>query len=186
MLPRSSLTLPIVLLLLFLGASATARGEAAGSVRVLSPQLRAIAEDGLTMSKTLQELVQRLDASDVVIYLTCAQTEVPQARSFDGKLRFLSAAGNVRYVVAHVNCRLSREEQTALLGHELRHAVEIADDESVVDIRTFGRCFARIGFLVARDGPRVTYDTDAARGAQRAVQHDLRSARSAVSGTREK
>jgi len=45
-----------------------------------------------------------------------------------------------------VSCTLNDDDQIAALGHELRHAVEIADAPSVVDVASLGELYRRIGF----------------------------------------
>jgi hypothetical protein len=43
-----------------------------------------------------------------------------------------------RYLDIRIACRLSLQQMIAALGHELRHAVEIADTPSVVDVASLG------------------------------------------------
>jgi hypothetical protein len=57
----------------------------------------------------------------------------------------------------------TREQLIALIGHELQHAVEIADAPSVVDSRSLRMEYQRIGYLTRRfRGPRLSFDTRAA------------------------
>jgi hypothetical protein len=63
-----------------------------------------------------------------------------------GRLTFMAASGGRRYVNVRIACGLNPDEQIAALGHELRHAVEIADAPSVVDVASLGELYRRIGF----------------------------------------
>jgi hypothetical protein len=132
--------------------------ETAPHVRTTDTRLRHIVEHGAAVSPTLRALIERLEHSDIVAYL------VPdvglQARS-RGRLSFVATAGGVRYVrieLAHVG---SVNHQTAFVGHELRHAVEVADTPAIVDTASFDRAYARIGFLNAfvSEGDVRSYET---------------------------
>ena len=62
----------------------------------------------------------------------------------------------------------------ALLGHELRHAVELAEAPAVDDDGDYQRLYDRIGYQsCSRAAPRC-YETDAAVRAGRAVLTELR------------
>ena len=94
-------------------------------------------------------------------------------RSADGRLTFVSAVGGVRYVHVRVARLASADVQIALIGHELRHAVEIADAPGVIDGDSLAREYQRIGFLNARQIAGTSYDSDAAVEAGYQVLRDL-------------
>ena len=62
------------------------------------------------------------------------------------------------------------ERFAAILGHELMHAVEVANDDGVRDQCSFRRLYVRIGH--SRDGQ--TFDTRAAQDAGARVLDELR------------
>jgi len=117
--------------------------------------------DGLEGSPTFRAVVERLNRSDVVVYVRC-QTGV--AKREDGYLKFVGSAGGYRYLQAHILYNTMRARQIALIGHELFHAVEVADAPEVIDVASFERQYARIGFVSrkARIGGGIAYDTNAA------------------------
>src|SRR6188768_4164106 len=109
-------------------------------VRTTDQRISAAVEIGLRESATFRELVNRINASDVVVYVTADSNELPPG--LDGRLTFLSATGGFRYVVVRVNSRLPATRLIALLGHELQHAREIADTDGIVDPSSMAHAYA--------------------------------------------
>jgi hypothetical protein len=77
-------------------------------------------------------------------------------------LTFVSAVGGYRYVHVRVARMASADVQIALIGHELRHAVEIADAPDVVDSSSLAREYQRIGFVSPSGTTGLSFDSDAA------------------------
>ena len=67
----------------------------------------------------------------------------------------------------------SADVQLALIGHELRHAVEIADAPDVVDASSLVRGSEKIGFRAPASPPGVSFDSDAAVEAGYQVLREL-------------
>ena len=113
----------------------------------------------MRQSPTFRALVQRLAESDVVVYV-CRWHRRAGA---DGSLTFAAAAGGYRYVVVRVSAQRSQLQLLALLAHELRHAVEVAETPAIVDAPSLARAYAQLGYVshVSRPG-RVAFDTEAA------------------------
>jgi hypothetical protein len=141
-----------------------------GHVRTLDTRLQAEINEGLARSAVFGSLVHRLDTSDVIVYV---ETECPMSPRVFGRLSFMGSSGGRRYVNVHISCALSDAEQIAALGHELRHAVEIADAPSVVDARSLAAEYERIGFpsRAARQG--AGFESVAAKDAARQVWAEL-------------
>jgi hypothetical protein len=129
-------------------------------IRTTDRRLRMLLEDGVRTSPTLRALVERLQTSNVVVYLRCdGVTENPT----DGRLTFVSSVGGYRYIVIRMTRLLSPERQIALMAHELQHAVEIADAREVVDSESLLREYQRIGFVNPWSRlPGIAFDTHAA------------------------
>jgi hypothetical protein len=138
-------------------------------IRTTDPRLIRLVRDGVRTSETLRRLVDRLNRSDVVVYLDCGGSTA----SSDGRLTFISAVGGYRYVHVRVARLAAADVQTALIGHELQHAVEIADAPDVVDSPSLVREYQRIGFLSPRLTPGVSFDSDAAVDAGQRVLREL-------------
>jgi len=148
-------------------------------VRTTDQRLSAAVDLGLRDSPTFRELVNRINVSDVVVYVTAdAETRLPPG--LDGRLTFLSATGGFRYVVVRVNTNLSAPRLVSLLGHELQHAREIADSDTIVDPLSMAREYAaRLGRhnrKTARD--QQTFDSEAAVRAGEQVLREMLAGRS--------
>jgi hypothetical protein len=124
-------------------------------------RIEQIISEGLSTSPTFREVVNRLNRSNVVVYVRCQKD---MANREDGYLKFVGSAAGYRYLQAHIRYNISRPHQIALIGHELFHAAEVADAPSVIDVASFEREYARIGFVsrTIRIGGGIAYDTHAA------------------------
>jgi hypothetical protein len=132
-------------------------------VRATDHRLNAAVEEGLRSSGTFRELVDRINISDVVVYVTADAQKLPPG--VDGRLTFLSATGGFRYVVVRVKSNLSIPRLVSLIGHELQHAREIADTESIVDAESMAREYAAgLGYhnRFGRGNDGRTFDSRAA------------------------
>ena len=123
----------------------------------MDAQMRGLVQAGREESPSFSALVDRLGTTDVVVYVQCARLR----SHVDGELTFLSAAGGLRYVVVQVAWHLPRLRKIAILGHELQHAIEIAERPEIVDSTTLARAYEQFGFT-RRAGSRVDFDTAAA------------------------
>ena len=62
-----------------------------------------------------------------------------------GRLAMLPRAGDFRYLRIQIRSDLTRRESISLIGHELQHALEIADAQEVRDSGALIRLYERIG-----------------------------------------
>ena len=163
MTPRSLAAHALFVFVAVLPTAADASTPADGAVyhiRTTEPRLRALVEEGVRCSPTFRALVQRLIGSDVVVYL---RSDAPWHSRVDGRMTFAAAAGGLRYVVVRIREQRTRERMLALIAHELRHAVEVADTPAIVDTRSLGREYERMGYVQQWTNDRgVAFDTDAA------------------------
>ena len=111
-------------------------------VRPADDRSATVLRRGLLGSQTLRALVERVENSDVVVYIEMRPGMPPDQA---GGVAFVSAAGRFRYLRIRLNPALSGQELAATLGHELRHVVEIVDDPDVRDERSMSAMYARIG-----------------------------------------
>jgi hypothetical protein len=144
-------------------------------IRTPDPRIRSLIEEGLRTSPTFRALADRIEQSDVVVYVHC---EASPSR-VGGRLTFVSAAGGFRYVVVRMGWLPSSRQQIAMLGHELQHAVEIADTPAIVDAASLAHAYRRMAGAkeVTRAGAVTTaFDTDAANAAGSRVLRELSAA----------
>lgn len=139
-------------------------------VRALSDSARELLSDAIGRSPTIARLVQRLQAQKIFVLLeTRVDPSVPTAET---SLLAATEAGRYLYVV--LNPQLSRNRRMELLGHELQHAVEIAQAESVRDGRSLREYYAVHGRALTSSGNRTqSYETDAAQTIERQVRREL-------------
>ena len=141
------------------------------------PHVRAVSGDGQAFireaterSPTILALVDRLGQSDVVVYV---RMQAFSSEALDGRLAVLSASGGIRYLLVELACGRPRVVQIATLGHELHHAVEVADEPSVVSGRTLASLYARIGTETRTAVGELTFETGAARDVATRVRREL-------------
>jgi hypothetical protein len=113
-----------------------------GNVRASDQDLMALLEEGVKRSPTFRGLTERLAKSDVIVYV---RPDVTNRNNAPSRLTFLSSRGGFRYLVIRVQPGQGKPQQMAMLGHEMQHAVSIADAASVVDIPSLRKEFERIG-----------------------------------------
>jgi hypothetical protein len=135
-------------------------------VRATDARLRRLLKEGYGRSPTLASLVDHLEASDLFVYVETAP-RLPHA--IDARLEMIPSAASVRYVRIQITTDHSPYETIALLGHELRHAVEVADARGVVDNAGMEELYASIG----TEWGAHAYETKSALDAARHVRREL-------------
>lgn len=118
-------------------------------VRTESVSLRALLTIGSEQSLLIRSLVDRLNGSDVVVYV---EYDMVIPAGIGGRVSFISKAGGRRYVRVRMAWHQPRYVQLAMLGHELQHAVEIAEADEIVDESSLAAFYARVGIVNSGDG----------------------------------
>jgi hypothetical protein len=167
------LTLPIVsaVLMTQITAASAAAAEASSRVRSTNPVMLDLLKEGRDRSGTFRTLVDAIDHSNGIVYVEfgyCAFGHL------DGcLLPFIASAHGDRYVrviVTPEKSRLNHDQLLALIGHELRHALEVLEHPEVVDVPTMEHMYRSIGTPIA--GQRG-FETSAARSTGTAVLTEL-------------
>jgi len=141
-------------------------------VRPLEKDADRLVANGLEKSPTFKRLVSRLEQSDVIVYVRL-NWDLPL--HIGGRLHFLAVHGELRYLVVDLNRRLTRSALVALLGHELQHAVEVAEAGDVTSSADLRVLYRRVGIQTGPD----RYDSIAARRAGYDVLREETSGRHA-------
>ena len=135
-----------------------------------APELRALVSEAAEGSQAIRALMDRLETLNVTVYIRSATFIYSD---LEGRVALLAGAVGHRYLVIELACGRSRLSQMAALGHELYHAVEIANEPSVVDTRTLAAFYGRIGRQTGNAGGRLTFETDAAANAGLRARREL-------------
>lgn len=151
-------------------AEIATRPPSDGRIRILDAQMRLLFDAGMERSPTFRGLVARLNASDVVVYL---RADPSLSSTLAGQLQYVSSVAGLRYVVVKVTWDADRPlvHRIAALGHELQHALEIADTPSIVDTSTLQQAYEAFGYL-SRRSP-ASFETDGAIDVGRRVRKEV-------------
>ena len=163
--------LPVVILCSALLTSSAFAAGPTGEVR-LRPQderLERLLKEGAKRSTTFKALVDRIESSNVIVYV--ALNPVMKS-SLSGMLTWMTRTGQYRYVRASISTDLSNDQMIATLAHELQHAVEVIQDESVVDEKSLVALYRKIGRQNSAAAP-ARWETDAAQQAGFRVRREL-------------
>jgi hypothetical protein len=136
-------------------------------VRTTSARVQHLLETGVFRSPTFASLVALLNASDVIVYI---EQTADMPKTLEGRLLLMPLANHQRYLRIQINSSGAPTDLISLMGHELRHAIEVADATDVRDERALERLYERIGM---RSAAIHTYDTNAARTTGRRVWKEL-------------
>ena len=136
-------------------------------VRARSVMAAHLIDEATNRSAIVRALVQRLDASDIVAYVSIDMLAPPGQR---GRLTIIGHAGGRRYVDIKVTRINDRRAELASLAHELQHAAEVAAAPEAVDQPSLDRLYRRIGFNVS---DKRRYESHAALKVGEAVFREL-------------
>ena len=141
-------------------------------VRPLHKDAEGVIAYGMARSATFRRLVNRLERSDVIVYV---DLRPDMRQDIGGSLRFLAKSATHRFLRVQLNRADSPVWRVALLGHELQHAVEVAEAADVVSGEGLRALYHRIGVRTGID----TYDSTGARLAGYSVRDELAASRGA-------
>src|SRR5579872_1481027 len=140
-------------------------------IRPEVPELRRLLDDAVLVSPTLRALVDRIEISDVIVYIAVR----PLPYALEGRIGWIGAGGGTRCLKIELACPRSKTVLTGTLAHERRHAVEIADAIGVRDTTTLERLYSTIGTREG-DQSRMRFETAAARAAGERARREIRAA----------
>ena len=142
---------------------------AAAAGEVLRPVDHAAAltiRRGIERSRLVRDLVHELERTDLIVHVEMSR-DLPGG--LGGTTRLVAARGGHRYLRISITTALAPEARVAMLGHELQHALEIARSQAH-DVETLRRFWLHNGYRI---NDRF-FETEAARGVERAVRQELR------------
>lgn len=165
---RLVFSLALSLMILTAGALAAPR-DGGPRIRPQDARIKQVLEAGAARSTTFKALVDRIEASNVIVYVAIN----PLLRSsLSGSLTWMTRAGEYRYVRASISPEMLFDQMIATVAHELQHAVEVIGDESVVDEKSLTALYRRIGHASQASVP-TGWETVAAQEAGWQVRREL-------------
>ena len=135
-------------------------------VRGATPRMARLIEDATRRSSTFASLVTALNRTDVIVYV---QETKDLPSGVDGQLAVTTSRGGQRYLRAQVISGLGLKETISIVGHELQHAIEVAEHGEVRDSHSLAALYRTIGL----EAPRGRFDTAAARTIGKRVRAEL-------------
>ena len=142
-------------------------------VRAMQKEGAALLAEGMAHSPSFRRLVDRIEQSHVIVYIDVRPDMRP---GVGGSLRFLAESATDRFLRIQLNRTVARLWQVALLGHELQHAVEVADAPGIHSAEDLRALYRAIGVRTGAD----SYDSIAARQAGFTVRDELTSGRGGI------
>lgn len=136
-------------------------------VRGADPRVQEYLAAGFQRSATFAQLIAALNASDVIVYIERVMT-LPHDTM--GRLTFVPVATTQRYLRIQIRSDLTMTDAIALIGHEMRHALEVAAAPSVRDRDGMIKLYREIGHS---SGGEHVFDTTAAQDTGRRVRREL-------------
>jgi hypothetical protein len=154
--------------------AATPAVDAPPHLRPLNAEARTLASELLERSATARDMTERLEQSDVIVYI---RFRLFDTATLDGRVGFLESAAHNhgRLLVVELAVGRTRIQQLVTLAHELRHAVEIADAPTVVDPLTMADYYARVSRTATCEPGRKTFETREAGDTAAQVRLELMS-----------
>lgn len=165
----------LIVVLLTLSAAGAALADGDGlppwkHVRALSPGAVELIWESAARSSIVNDLLQGLEETGVVVYVTDAMPGVISGPV--SHLVYLSNEGITRYLLVRIDrWRTTPQERIALLGHELQHALEVAAAPEVRDAQGLASLYRRIGW----EGQKDKFETEAAQMVGNRVRRQLAS-----------
>jgi hypothetical protein len=147
-------------------------GNGGPRVRAHDKRSAALLVESLRLSATVRRLVDQLEQRQVVVYI---QRETRLKGRLAGSLTWIAGTPHVRYVRVSINPDLRGAAAVAVLGHELQHAIEVANEPSIVDDKSLNAFYREHG--ISTSVHRNNWDTEAAQLVAREIRRDLANAR---------
>jgi hypothetical protein len=146
----------------------TAATDAGPRVRPVDSRAAAVLLEGIARSATVRSLVDRLEELNVIVYL---ESQPGLRRGLAGTLTFMTTTPTFRYVRISLSPMLSADMLISVLGHELQHALEVAQARSIVSDSSLEAYYRRHG--IAMKSHTSGWDTFAARDAGELVRREI-------------
>lgn len=136
-------------------------------VRALDPSVQEVLDRGVDRSPTMGYLLAALQQFDVIVQIVPSSS---MPLSTPARLLLVPKPKAFRFLRIEIRMEGTDDDLVAVLGHELRHALEIAEAPEVRDDRTMIALYRRIGH---RDGGDRQFDSQAAHDTAQQIRREL-------------
>jgi hypothetical protein len=130
----------------------------------------ALIREGYERSPTFRELVDTLQHSNMIVFVQPGPCAGGRIRSC---LTSVNGSAAERHIRIKVDTRTSKGALIAAMGHELQHAVEIAEHPEIVDAAGVLRLYRQIAFGRCHDGLSEECETTRALASETKVLKEL-------------
>lgn len=134
--------------------------------------VRSAIANGRRGSATFRHLLDRLASSDLIVHVE-RRSAWQRSSAFT---QFIVATPHARYLRVTLTANDARDAIVGLLGHELRHVIEIADSPWVTDEDAYHSLYDRIGDAGCGP-PQWCFDTAAAVESGVQIYEELQAGR---------
>jgi hypothetical protein len=167
--------------LVLLVPSATLAADESGlsftNVRTADAEIQSAISACYIHSLTCHRLIDEIESSSTVVYLTPGQCAVVRGGSC---LRFITALPSARYLQIILDRDLTGGQLLTTAAHELQHAVEVVRAPQVVDRASFRRLYERIGIFIYGSAMREDFETQEAQRIASVVSTEVKRSQRAV------
>lgn len=136
-------------------------------------EAQALLADGTKRSATIRSLIGQLEGSDIIVVLQVGPLD---RANVDGHTSLITAVAGARFLRVMISGMLARPRALEMLGHELRHVVEIAKVPTARTDAALAAYIRAIGFKTETG----RFETQAALDAEVHVRQELRGYRRLV------
>lgn len=138
-----------------------------GGVVTTTAWVNGLIAEGMANSVTFAGIASQLLTSNVI---ATVEPALQLQTGLSGYMAFITRTPTRRYVRIYFNPKLQRRQAIAIIGHELRHALEVASHPEVVNQATLRALYALVGH-----GEGDRWDSDGAVEAGHTILHELMS-----------
>lgn len=118
-------------------------------VRPQGARAASIVTAAAAQSPTVQRLIDRLEAGDVIVYIDLRRDLAPGMAAC---LTWMAATDTRRIVRVSIRKGLRAADAVGMLAHELEHAVEVLEHPEVRSGQALRELYARIGHATSSNG----------------------------------
>jgi hypothetical protein len=137
------------------------------------PGLRSLVADAAARSPSIQTLIDRLEAANVIVYV---RTRMFRQSELQGRVGLIAVVDGRRFLAIELACGRPERTMMATLGHELHHAVEIAGEPSIVDAKTLAAFYTKHGIQTGTFPGELMFESAGAEEAGRRARREINAA----------